>query len=220
MASRDWNDMALVSEDKSCLLKQTKIVFWWNLSFDESCPVMEVVFWWKLSRDGSCLLMKVVQWWKLSYDERYNSQRSDESCLLMSVRYWWKLYIDEVCLLMKVVFLMKVVYWWELSIDESYLLMNVVYWWKLSSDGSCLLMKVIIVKEVISCDVSPVAMFFFNPQMLSFPNMYNTMGSKMDGLAVREHFLPKKGTIKIFVTSILDFCIRLPFFAPYCLFPF
>ena len=55
---------------------------------------------------------------------------------------------------------MKVVYWWwKLSIDESCLLMNVVYWWKLSSDGSCLLMKVIIVKEVISCDVLPVAMF-------------------------------------------------------------
>ena len=29
---------------------------------------------------------------------------------------------------------------------------------------------------------------FRNPQILSFPNMYNTMGSKMDGLAVREHF--------------------------------
>ena len=27
--------------------------------------------------------------------------------------------------------------------------------------------------------------------MLSFLNMYNTMGSKMDGLAVREHFLSK-----------------------------
>ena len=26
---------------------------------------------------------------------------------------------------------------------------------------------------------------FFNAQMLSFPNMYNTMGSKMDGLAMR-----------------------------------
>ena len=26
---------------------------------------------------------------------------------------------------------------------------------------------------------------FRNPQMLSFPNMYNTRGSKMDGLAVR-----------------------------------
>ena len=32
---------------------------------------------------------------------------------------------------------------------------------------------------------------FRNPQMLSFLNMYNTMGSKMDGLAVREHFLSK-----------------------------
>ena len=30
---------------------------------------------------------------------------------------------------------------------------------------------------------------FCNPQMLSFPNMYNTMGSKVNGLAVREHFL-------------------------------
>ena len=28
--------------------------------------------------------------------------------------------------------------------------------------------------------------------MHSFQNMYNTMGSKMDGLAVREHFLSKK----------------------------
>ena len=32
---------------------------------------------------------------------------------------------------------------------------------------------------------------FLNRQMLSFPNMYNTMRSKMDGLAVREHFLSK-----------------------------
>ena len=28
-------------------------------------------------------------------------------------------------------------------------------------------------------------------QIHSFPKMYNTMGSKMDGLAVREHFLSK-----------------------------
>ena len=33
---------------------------------------------------------------------------------------------------------------------------------------------------------------FRNPQMLSFLNMYNTMGSKMDGLAVRDHFLQVK----------------------------
>ena len=32
---------------------------------------------------------------------------------------------------------------------------------------------------------------FRNPQMLSFLNMCNTMGSKMDGLAVRKHFLSK-----------------------------
>ena len=32
---------------------------------------------------------------------------------------------------------------------------------------------------------------FLNRQMLSFPNMYNTMRSKMDGLAVREHFRSK-----------------------------
>ena len=32
---------------------------------------------------------------------------------------------------------------------------------------------------------------FWNSQMLSFPKMYNTMGSKVDGLAVREHFLSK-----------------------------
>ena len=29
--------------------------------------------------------------------------------------------------------------------------------------------------------------------MHSFPIMYNTMGSKVDGLAVRDHFLPKNG---------------------------
>ena len=32
--------------------------------------------------------------------------------------------------------------------------------------------------------------------------------------------LPKKGTIKIFVTSILDFCIKLPFFCPLLPFSF
>ena len=32
---------------------------------------------------------------------------------------------------------------------------------------------------------------FRNPQMLSFLNMYKTMGSKMKGLAVRERFLSK-----------------------------
>ena len=32
---------------------------------------------------------------------------------------------------------------------------------------------------------------FWNRQMLSFPNMYNTMGSKVDGLAVKDHFFSK-----------------------------
>ena len=31
----------------------------------------------------------------------------------------------------------------------------------------------------------------FNPMMHSFQMMYNTMGSKVDGLVVREHFLSK-----------------------------
>ena len=33
--------------------------------------------------------------------------------------------------------------------------------------------------------------YFRNPQMFSFLKMYNTMGPKMDGLAMREHFLSK-----------------------------
>ena len=33
--------------------------------------------------------------------------------------------------------------------------------------------------------------FILNPQMLSFPNMPNTMGYKMDDLAVRVFFLSK-----------------------------
>ena len=102
----------------------------------------------------------------------------------MKVVYWWSLFIDESCFFDESCRLMKVVYWWELSIDESYLLMNVVYWWKLSSDGSCLLMKVIIVKEVISCDVSPVAMFykvmnvFWKVCFWSFRCVLNTSGKK------------------------------------------
>ena len=46
---------------------------------------------------------------------------------------------------------------------------------------------------------------FQNSQMLSFPNMYNTMGSKMDGLVVREHFLSKNALkTSILVDTILD----------------
>ena len=42
---------------------------------------------------------------------------------------------------------------------------------------------------------------FCNPQMLSFPNMYNTMGSKVNGLAVREHFLSKNAKKKTFLAA-------------------
>ena len=46
---------------------------------------------------------------------------------------------------------------------------------------------------------------FLNPQMLSFPNMYNTMGSKGDGLAMREHYLSKNALkTAILVDTILD----------------
>ena len=45
----------------------------------------------------------------------------------------------------------------------------------------------------------------FNPQMHSFQNMYNTIGSKMDGLALREHFLSKNAEkTAILGLTILD----------------
>ena len=48
-------------------------------------------------------------------------------------------------------------------------------------------------------------LIFLNPQMLSFPNMYNTMGSKWDGLAVREHYLSKNALkTAILVDMIMD----------------
>ena len=48
--------------------------------------------------------------------------------------------------------------------------MKVVFWWELSWDRSCLLMK------VISCDVSPVAMFFGDEQ-------------KNDGMGLIQHWI-------------------------------
>ena len=46
---------------------------------------------------------------------------------------------------------------------------------------------------------------FRNALMLSFLLMYNTMGSKVDGLAVREHFLSKNALkTAILVDTILD----------------
>ena len=35
-------------------------------------------------------------------------------------------------------------------------------------------------------------------QIHSFPIMYNTMGSKVDGLTVRDHFLPKNGLKQLY----------------------
>merc|ERR1719222_1383674 len=46
---------------------------------------------------------------------------------------------------------------------------------------------------------------FQTRQMHSFPIMYNTMGSKVDGLAVRDHFLPKNGLkTAIWAATVLD----------------
>ena len=53
----------------------------------------------------------------------------------------------------------KLVMMMKVGDDDGFLVMKVVQPWKLSSEESYLVMKVIIVKEVITCDVSPVAMF-------------------------------------------------------------
>ena len=50
------------------------------------------------------------------------------------------------------------------------------------------------------CHCVPEILTLQNRQMLSFPNRYNAMGSKMDGLAAREHFLSKNA----FKTAILS----------------
>ena len=43
--------------------------------------------------------------------------------------------------------------------DDGYFVMKVILWWNLSRDESNLVMKVMIVKELMTGDVSPVAMF-------------------------------------------------------------
>ena len=48
----------------------------------------------------------------------------------------------------------------EFSDDDGYLVMKVILWWNLSRDECYLVMKVMIVKDVMTCDVSPLAMFF------------------------------------------------------------
>ena len=50
--------------------------------------------------------------------------------------------------------------------------------------------KILALQRWSKNDFSPE---FQNCQMHSFPIMYNTMGSRVDGLGVRVHFLPKNG---------------------------
>ena len=50
--------------------------------------------------------------------------------------------------------------------------------------------KILALQRWLKIDFPPE---FQTRQMHSFPIMYNTMGSKVDGLAVRDHFLPKNG---------------------------
>ena len=47
----------------------------------------------------------------------------------------------------------------KVSDDDGYFVMKVILWWNLSRDESNLVMKVMIVKELMTGDVSPVAMF-------------------------------------------------------------
>ena len=50
----------------------------------------------------------------------------------------------------------------KVSHDDGYFVMKVILWWNLSRDESNLVMKVMIVKELMTGDVSPVAMFSHN----------------------------------------------------------
>ena len=50
----------------------------------------------------------------------------------------------------------------SVSDDDGYLVMKVILWWNLSRDESYLVIKVMIIKEVMTGDVSPVAMFPFH----------------------------------------------------------
>ena len=56
----------------------------------------------------------------------------------------------------------------KVSDDDGYFVMKVILWWNLSRDESYLVMKVMIVKEVMTGDISPFAMFEPNPSIL-FP---------------------------------------------------
>ena len=79
--------------------------------------------------------------------------------------WWWML----VMMIMKVGDDDESWWWWKL------VMMMVIWWWKflwwnLSRDESYLVMKVMIVKEVMTGDVSPVAMF-----TLSLSNIFESL---------------------------------------------
>ena len=62
--------------------------------------------------------------------------------------------------------------------------------------------KLLTLHGMLKIDFQPE---FRNAVMLSFLMMYNTMGSKVDGLAVREHFLSRNALkTAILVDTILD----------------
>ena len=50
----------------------------------------------------------------------------------------------------------------KVSHNDGYFVMKVILWWNLSRDESNIVMKVMIVKELMTGDVSPVAMFSFH----------------------------------------------------------
>ena len=61
--------------------------------------------------------------------------------------------------MMKIKVKMSMMMMKKVSHDDGYFVMKVILWWNLSRDESNLVMKVMIVKELMTGDVSPVAMF-------------------------------------------------------------
>ena len=62
--------------------------------------------------------------------------------------------------MMKIKVKMSMMMMKKVSHDDGYFVMKVILWWNLSRDESNLVMKVMIVKELMTGDVSPVAMFW------------------------------------------------------------
>ena len=75
----------------------------------------------------------------------------DNGFIIDELRY----IISSMTFIMTPMMMMK-----KVSHDDGYSVMKVIPWWNLSRDESNLVMKVMIVKELMTGDVSPVAMFF------------------------------------------------------------